>query len=139
MNAQKMLEAARELGTKRGYVLGFYLATVRTVKLHMERGATETVPEVEPFDPRGVGGILHAICNGIIELNLPYESYLALFPGLFQNELFNNDEFSKQYSVEYHRLCEFYNQEIPIDNGSHLVGDEHSPFRAPYNKSAEQQ
>ena len=139
MNAQMMLEAARELGTKRGYVLGFYLATVRTVKLHMERGATEATPEVEPFDPRGVGGILHAICNGIIELNLPYESYLALFSGLFQNELFNNDEFSKQYSVEYHRLCEFYNQEIPIDNGSHLVGHEHSPFRAPYNQSAEQQ
>lgn len=139
MNAQKMLEVAKELGMKRGYVVGFYLGTLQTVRRHMGRKVTGQAPEAESIDPRGVGGLLHAICNGIIELELPYESYLALFSGLFQNELFNNDEFSKQYSVEYHRLCEFYNQEIPIDNGSHLVGHEHSPFQAPYSQPTEQQ
>lgn len=139
MNAQKMLEAARELGTKRGYVMGYYLGALHTVKRQMGREATVPTAEVESFDFRGIGGFLHAICNGIIELELPYESYLELFSGLFQNELFNNDEFSKQYSVEYHRLCEFYNQELPIDNGSRLAGLDHSPFRAPYNQSAEQQ
>ena len=137
MNAQKMLDDAKELGLKRGYVMGYHLSALHTVKRQM--GQKVDAPAVEVFDFSGVGGFLHTICNGIIELNLPYESYLTLFGGLFQNELFNNDEFSKQYSVEYHRLCEFYKQEIPIDNGSQLAALDHSPFQTPYNQSAEQQ
>lgn len=138
MNAQKMLAEAKELGLKRGYVMGYHLSALHTIKRETGVVVDGTIVAVESFDTGGVGGMLHAICEEIIQLNLSYEAYLALFGGLFQNELFNDDEFSKQYAAEYHRLCEFYKQEIPIDNGSHLAGQDHSPFRSHY-KPAERQ
>lgn len=138
MNAQEKLVAARELGTKRGYVMGYHLSALHTIKRETGKVVDGVKVAVESFDTRGVGGMLHLICEEIIQLNLSYEAYLALFGGLFQNELFNDDEFSKQYAAEYHRLCEFYKQEIPIDNGSHLAGQEHSPFRSPYKSTTQQ-
>ena len=139
MNTEKLLADAKELGLKRGYVMGYYLSALHTIKRETGEAVDTVGGMAETLDVRGVGGILHAICEGIIRLDLPYETYLTLFGGLFQNELFTDDEFSKQYSAEYHRLCEFYKQEIPIDNGSHLAGQEHSPFRNPSNKPIEQQ
>lgn len=129
MNVQEKLEEAKQLGLKRGYLIGYYIGALQSLKSEAAAGN-----EIEEIGERavvtlGLGGIIHRIAKGIITLNLSYDAYLANFGGFFQNELFNDDEFSRQYTETYHMLCDHYDEDIPIDNGSVLAAHENSPFK----------
>lgn len=135
MNAQKKLADAKELGLKRGYVLGFYIGAIQALQYELKPAVEIEILDKVAMANLGLGGTFNQIARQIVKLDMSYERYLKEFAGLFQRELFSDDEFGRQYTEAYHMLCDHYDADIPLDDGSVLACFEESPFKNPDGKS----
>lgn len=121
------LIAAYDLNLKRGYLVGYRLSAVNEVTKRLGKGSEKFSVDTETVDG-GVCDVLTDVCNAILRLDLSYKHYCLFFPGLFQIDLFGEDEWGRHYTAQYHRLCEHYGEKIKLDNGSVLAGNDYSPF-----------
>jgi len=122
-----MIQTRPEVYLKRGFTIGFYWGLiVRYAQVKALEVPCVGELQTTTFDNNTL--LFDQMYESIVMFGLARPNFEGMFAGLFQDDLFGTDKWSKDYTEFYHRLGRHYGGRLPIDNGSALAGRPNSPF-----------